>query len=106
MRKQLNTKEQWFANTEEEANKIVDEAKEEFPDEMIGHSIQQKSNKAGEYFLIKLDMKFNTPAGIMESELSNESDGDEWDDEENESEEDGWIGEPESEENTTTEDDE
>ncbi|MBO0467914.1 hypothetical protein JZO73_10265 [Enterococcus plantarum] len=96
MRKQLNTKEQWFANTEEEANKIVDEAKEEFPDEMIGHSIQQKSNKAGEYFLVKLDMKFNTPAGIMESELSNESEEDDWDEGENES----------TEENTTTEDDE
>lgn len=81
MRKQLNTKEQWFANTEEEANKIVQEAKEEFPDELTGYSIQEKSNKAGEYYLVKLDMKYNTPAGIMESELANDDD-DDWDDSE------------------------
>lgn len=72
MRKQLNTKEQWFANTEEEANKIVEETKEEFSNELIGYSIQEKSNKTGEYYLVKLDMKYNTPAGIMESELAND----------------------------------
>lgn len=95
MRKQLNTKEQWFASSEEEANKIVDEAKNEFPDELVGHSINLKSNKAGEYYLVKLEIKFNTPAGIMESELINDTDDetdDEWaeeetEDEENESEE-------------------
>lgn len=93
MRKQLNTKEQWFANTEEEANKIVDETKNEFPDELVGHSINLKSNKAGEYYLVKLEMKFNTPAGIMESELINDADEiHEWNDtdtefENNESEE-------------------
>lgn len=83
MRKQLNTKEQWFADTEQEANKIVEQAKEEFPDELTGYSIQEKSNKAGEYYLVKLEMKFNTPAGIMESELSysdEEDDAPEWDD--------------------------
>lgn len=87
MRKQLNTKEQWFANTEEEANKIVDETKNEFPDELVGHSINLKSNKAGEYYLVKLEMKFNTPAGIMESELINDADEiHEWDDTDTESE--------------------
>lgn len=91
MKKQLNTKEQWFADTQEEAEKIVLDAKEEFPDELIGYSIQEKSNKSGEYFLVKLDMKFNTPAGIMESELANGEDdeAEEWE-----------------EETTTTEDDE
>ncbi|MCV2499611.1 hypothetical protein QQG09_06485 [Melissococcus plutonius] len=79
MRKQLNTKEQWFANTEEEANKIVEETKEEFSNELIGYSIQEKSNKTGEYYLVKLDMKYNTPAGIMESELVNDG-NDEWND--------------------------
>lgn len=87
MRKQLNTKEQWFANTEEEANKIVDETKNEFPDELVGHSINLKSNKAGEYYLVKLEMKFNTPAGIMESELINDADEiHEWNDTDTESE--------------------
>ncbi|MBO0450775.1 hypothetical protein [Candidatus Enterococcus murrayae] len=91
MRRQLNTKEEWFANTEEEANKIVEEAKEEFPDELIGHSIALKSNKAGEYYLVKLDVKYNTPAGIMESELSKDQqeDSEEWEDEKQETEEDG-----------------
>lgn len=90
MRKQLNTKEQWFANTEEEANKIVDETKNEFPDELVGHSINLKSNKAGEYYLVKLEMKFNTPAGIMESELINDSDeaDEDWNDADNKSEDD------------------
>ncbi|WP_368251371.1 hypothetical protein [Enterococcus sp. 2201sp1_2201st1_B8_2201SCRN_220225] len=95
MRKQLNTKEQWFASSEEEANKIIEEAKNEFPDELVGHSINLKSNKAGEYYLVKLEIKFNTPAGIMESELINDTDDEtdeEWaeeetEDEENESEE-------------------
>lgn len=90
MRKQLNTKEQWFASSEEEANKIVEETKNEFPDELIGHSINLKSNKAGEYYLVKLEMKFNTPAGIMESELINDSDeaDEDWNDADNESEDD------------------
>lgn len=85
MRKQLNTKEQWFADTREEAEKIVEESREEFPDELIGYAIQEKSNKSGEYYLIKLDMKFNTPAGIMESELGyaeNDEEETEWDEEE------------------------
>ncbi len=90
MRKQLNTKEQWFASSEEEANKIVDEAKSEFPDELVGHSINLKSNKAGEYYLVKLEIKFNTPAGIMESELINDS--------EDEIDED-WTEETETDEN-------
>lgn len=97
MRRQLNTKEEWFANTEEEANKIVEEAKEEFPDELIGHSIALKSNKAGEYYLVKLDVKYNTPAGIMESELSKDQqeDSEEWeeDSEETDDKEQKWEDE-------------
>lgn len=83
MRRELKTKEEWFATTEEEANKIVTEAKEDSPDELIGHSIALKSNKAGEYFLVKLDFKYNTPAGIMESELYYEevAEIEEWDEE-------------------------
>lgn len=73
MKRQLNTKEQWFALTEEEANQIVTDAKDELNNTLVGHSILHKSNKNGEYFLVKLDMKYNTPAGIMESELVNET---------------------------------
>lgn len=72
MKKQLNTKEQWFASTEEEANQIVEDAKDEFGEDLIGHGIQLKSNKNGEYYLIKLDMKYNTPAGIMETQVEEE----------------------------------
>lgn len=72
MKRQLNTKEQWFATTEEEANAIVQDAREEFGEDLIGHAIELKSNKNGEYYLVKLNMKFNTPAGIMESELIDE----------------------------------
>lgn len=68
MKKQLNTKEQWFANTEDEANQIVEDAKEEFGEDVVGQSIELKSNKNGEYYLVKLTMKYNTPAGIMESQ--------------------------------------
>lgn len=90
MRRELKTKEEWFATTEEEANKIVTEAKEDSPDELIGHSIALKSNKAGEYFLVKLDFKYNTPAGIMESELYHEevAEIEDWDEEESEEETD------------------
>ncbi|MGF3073209.1 hypothetical protein ACQV2T_06655 [Facklamia sp. P13069] len=72
MKRQLNTKEQWFADSEEEANAIVEDAKEEFGEDLIGHSIQLKSNKNGEYYLVKIDMKYNTPAGIMETEMNKE----------------------------------
>lgn len=68
MKKQLNTREQWFANTEDEANQIVEDAKEEFGEDVVGQSIELKSNKNGEYYLVKLTMKYNTPAGIMESQ--------------------------------------
>lgn len=86
MRKQLNVKEQWFADTEGEANAIVEEARNDDPDSLTGHGINLKSNKSGEYYLVKLEFKYNTPAGIMESELSNDDSDDEetWEDEEKE----------------------
>lgn len=90
MRRELKFKEEWFATTEEEVNKIIDEAREEYPDELVGHSIGLKSNKAGEYYLVKIDLKFNTPAGIMESELYHEevAETEDWDEEELEEETD------------------
>ncbi|GEL67227.1 hypothetical protein [Marinilactibacillus psychrotolerans] len=100
MRRELKFKEEWFATTEDEANKIVAEAREEYPEELIGHSINLKSNKAGEYYMVKMDFKYNTPAGIMESELYHEEveeleEANDW----NETEEDDDTEE-------TTEDDE
>lgn len=77
MKKQLNTKEQWFANTEDEANQIVEDAKEEFGEDVVGQSIELKSNKNGEYYLVKLTMKYNTPAGIMESQQEELEDNEE-----------------------------
>lgn len=97
MRKQLNVKEQWFADTEEEANAIVEEARNDDPDSLTGHGINLKSNKSGEYYLVKLEFKYNTPAGIMESELSNDDSDEEetWDDEENETTNEEEKGEDE-----------
>lgn len=69
MIKSLNKKEEFFASTEDEALDIVDEAQEgEFGESIIGQTILKKSNKNGEYWLVKLEYKFNTPAGIMETE--------------------------------------
>lgn len=97
MRKQLNVKEQWFADTEEEANAIVEEARNDDPDSLTGHGINLKSNKSGEYYLVKLEFKYNTPAGIMESELSNDDSDEEetWDNEENETTNEEEKGEDE-----------
>ncbi|MEG2707501.1 MAG: hypothetical protein RR968_00040 [Vagococcus sp.] len=97
MRKQLNVKEQWFADTEEEANAIVEEARNDDPDSLTGHGINLKSNKSGEYYLVKLEFKYNTPAGIMESELSNDDSDEEetWADEENETTNEEEKGEDE-----------
>lgn len=73
MIKRLNTKEQYFASTQEEAEdllyKIIDETK---PQELAGYSIQQKSNKNGIYFVVTFNFKYNTPAGLMESEENGE----------------------------------
>ncbi|MHC5215417.1 hypothetical protein ACYSNR_02045 [Enterococcus sp. LJL128] len=87
MKRQLSLKEEWFATTEEEANAIVTEARKDQPDELIGHSINLKANKSGEYYLVKLEFKYNTPAGIMESELMNDETENDWDENEDGDEE-------------------
>lgn len=69
MIKDLSRKEECFASTEDEALDIVENAQDsENGEYIIGQSILKKSNKNGEYWLVKLDYKFNTPAGIMETE--------------------------------------
>ncbi|SLN00180.1 hypothetical protein FM106_18655 [Brachybacterium faecium] len=73
MIKDLARKVEFFASTEDEAMDIVDDAREEENGEyIVGQNIQAKSNKNGEYFHVILNYKFNTPAGIMESELNDE----------------------------------
>lgn len=68
MIKPLSRSEQFFALTEDEALDKIDEAYDGADGEFIvGQSVQLKANKNGEYYLVKLDFKFNTPAGIMET---------------------------------------
>ncbi|MDW5524662.1 hypothetical protein R6Z02_12960 [Carnobacterium maltaromaticum] len=69
MIKDLSRKEECFASTEDEALDIVENAQDgENGEYIIGQSILKKSNKNGEYWLVNLDYKFNTPAGIMETD--------------------------------------
>lgn len=63
--KELNTKEQHYADTREEAEKLVEEAKEDLY--LTSFKISEKHNKYGTYFLIDLVFSFDTPKEIMES---------------------------------------
>lgn len=73
MIKNLNRKEVFFTETEDEALALVDECRgAEDGDKIVGQKIQQKANKNGDYWLVELQFKFNTPAGIMESEADPE----------------------------------
>jgi len=62
---QLNQKEQWYADTREEAEEIVTEAKDN--DSLIMNKISEKYNKYGQYFLVDLTYQHNTPKEVMES---------------------------------------
>lgn len=62
---QLNQKEQWYADTREEAEEIVTDAKEN--DSLIMNKISEKYNKYGQYFLVDLTYQHNTPKEVMES---------------------------------------
>lgn len=63
--KELNTKEQHYADTREEAEKIVEEAKEDIY--LTSFKISEKHNKYGTYFLVDLAFSYDTPREIMES---------------------------------------
>lgn len=68
MIKPISKSEQFFALTETDALDKIDEAYDgEHGDFIVGQSVQLKANKNGAYYLVKLDFKFNTPAGIMET---------------------------------------
>ncbi|PJN90513.1 organic solvent tolerance protein OstA [Bacillus sp. mrc49] len=63
---QLNQKEQHYADTREEAEEIVSDAKKNNNLQM--HKITEKYNKYGQYFLIDLTYAYQTPKEVMESE--------------------------------------
>ncbi|MFJ7888427.1 hypothetical protein ACIQYL_10085 [Lysinibacillus xylanilyticus] len=65
MKKLLNQKEQHIAYKREEAEEIVEKAKENAALTMF--KINEKYNKHGQYFLVDLTYTFNTPKEVMES---------------------------------------
>lgn len=65
MKKLLVQKEQWIAYKREEAEEIVNKAKEN--DEMNMHKITEKFNKNGVYFLVDIQYHYGTPKEVMET---------------------------------------
>lgn len=65
--KELNTKEQHYADTLKEAEEIVTEAKEDMY--LTSWKITEKHNKYGTYFLVDLTFTYDTPKEIMENGL-------------------------------------
>lgn len=63
--KELNTKEQHYADTREEAEQVVEEAKEDLW--LTSFKISEKHNKYGQYFLVDLAFSYDTPREIMEN---------------------------------------
>lgn len=63
--KELNAKEQHYADTNEEAEEIVREAKEDIY--LTSWKISEKHNKYGTYFLVDLAFTYDTPRDVMES---------------------------------------
>ncbi len=63
--KELNAKEQHYADTNEEAEEIVKEAKEDIY--LTSWKISEKHNKYGTYFLVDLAFTYDTPREIMEN---------------------------------------
>ncbi|GAB3797239.1 hypothetical protein [Virgibacillus kimchii] len=66
-KRELNTKEQHYADTRKEAEDIVAEAKEDM--HLTSWKISEKHNKYGQYFVIDLQFTFNTPKEIMEVDV-------------------------------------
>lgn len=63
-KRDLNQKEQHYADTKTEEEEIVTEAKEDR--DLTSWKISEKHNKYGQYFLIDLTFVYNTPKDIME----------------------------------------
>jgi hypothetical protein len=66
--KELNAKEQHYADTILEAEKVVSDAKEDMS--LIAWKITEKHNKYGQYFLVDLTFSYETPKEIMENAAS------------------------------------
>ncbi|MFJ7950751.1 organic solvent tolerance protein OstA [Lysinibacillus sp. NPDC096418] len=64
MKKLLNQKEQWYADTLPEAKEIVNEAQEK--GNLTSQKITGKSNKFGPYNLVDLTFSYETPRNLME----------------------------------------
>ncbi|MCM3487880.1 hypothetical protein M3689_01015 [Alkalihalophilus marmarensis] len=64
--KELNMKKQSYAGSQEAAEKLVEEAKQDRY--LVSWKISEKHNKYGQYFLIDLAYSYNTPKDIMEEE--------------------------------------
>lgn len=63
--KELNTKEQHYADTRDEAEEIVKDAKGDVY--LTSFKISEKHNKYGTYFLVDLAFSYDTPREIMEN---------------------------------------
>jgi hypothetical protein len=68
----LNLKEQHYADTRDEAESIVEEAKDDIY--LTSFKISEKHNKYGTYFLVDLAFSYDTPKEIMESAPSKKTD--------------------------------
>lgn len=68
MKKQLSQKEQWYADTEEEAAEIIADAKEDKA--LVMHKSTEKNNKYGKYHLVDLQFSYHTPRELMEDEAA------------------------------------
>lgn len=68
MIKSLSRKEVVFITDQDEALDYVDKKLAEPDGQYIsGQQVSLKSNKNGSYYRVVLDYKYNTPAGIMET---------------------------------------
>lgn len=73
MKKLLNQKEQWYADTLPEAKEIVNEGQEK--GNLTSQKITGKSNKFGPYNLVDLTFSYETPRNIMEERENDAPDG-------------------------------
>lgn len=65
MRRELNTTEQHLATTQSEAERIIEEARDEEKSNLTSQKIDCKNNKYGEYYVVTLKFTYNTAKDIM-----------------------------------------
>lgn len=81
MIKPLSTKKEFFISSEAEALDFVDDCRDGKDGELIvAQQVQHKSNKNGDYWRVVLEYRYNTPAGIQESQAEDAADEDEIED--------------------------